>query len=107
MVPTLGQFALLRGLITQAQLDAAVAEQERGKAAGKGVRPLGEILVAQGALSTAQLAPLLQDVNAVSAAAANLKPSEDNPVLPKKAEEEKPAPPPPSAEAKPAPAKKA
>ena len=48
--------------------------------------PAEVILVAQGALDTAQLTPLLQDVNAVSAAQSNLKPSEDNPVLPKSAE---------------------
>jgi tRNA A-37 threonylcarbamoyl transferase component Bud32/tetratricopeptide (TPR) repeat protein len=113
MVPTLGQFALLRGLITQAQLDAATAEQEKAKAAGKPPRPIGEILVAQGALETSKLTVLLQDISAVSAAGENLKPSEDNPVLPPKAEEKPPepkpapAPPAPVAESKPAPSRKA
>src|ERR1043165_7452159 len=100
MVPTLGQLALLRGLITQAQLDAATVEHDRAKTAGKTPRPLGEILMAQGALDTAQITQLLQDVSAVSEAATNLRPSEDNPVLPK-AEEKPPAPAPVEAKAPP------
>ena len=98
VVPALGQLALLRGMITQAQLDAALAEQAKPRAAGQRIRPLGDILVAQGALDTAQLAPLLQDVNAVSAAGSNLKPSEDNPVLPKPAATTAPAPAPAAAD---------
>ncbi|MBI3854434.1 MAG: protein kinase, partial [Planctomycetes bacterium] len=70
MVPPLGQLALLRGLISQAQLDAAIAEQEKARNAGQRVRPLGEILVAMGLLTQTQLTPLLQDMNAVAAVSA-------------------------------------
>ncbi|HVE39598.1 MAG TPA: protein kinase [Planctomycetota bacterium] len=67
----IGQLAVLRGLITQAQLDSALAEQERARAAGQRVRPLGEMLVAQEALSTAQLNALLQDVKLISSVSAS------------------------------------
>ncbi|RPH38566.1 MAG: hypothetical protein EHM91_13710, partial [Planctomycetota bacterium] len=66
LIPPLGQLAVLRGLITQPQLDAALAEQEKARAAGHKPRPLGEILVAIGALTQTQLTPLLQDVSAVA-----------------------------------------
>jgi len=57
---------VLRGIITQPQLDAALAEQEKARAAGHKARPLGEILIATGALTQAQLTPLLQDVSTVA-----------------------------------------
>jgi hypothetical protein len=70
-VPPIGQLAVLRGLITQAQLDSALLEQQRVRAAGQKVRPLGEMLVAQDALDTAQLNTLLQDVKLISSVSAS------------------------------------
>jgi len=67
----IGQLAVLRGLITQAQLDAAIAEQQRMRTAGQKVRPLGEMLIAQEALSTAQLNTLLQDVKLIGSVSAS------------------------------------
>jgi hypothetical protein len=64
VVPPLGQLALSRGLITADQLQSALAEQERLRHAGARVRPLGEILVASGALAAEHLAPLLRDAKA-------------------------------------------
>src|SRR5437763_659341 len=72
--PPIGQLAMLRGLITQAQLDAAVAEQDRMRAAGQKPRALGEMLVAQEFLTTAQLNALLQDVKLVASVSASSEP---------------------------------
>jgi serine/threonine protein kinase len=74
IIPPLGQLALLRGAITQAQLDSALAEQERARGAGQRVRPIGEILVAHGSLTTAQLSPLLEDMKAIAGAEASATP---------------------------------
>src|SRR6185436_11043075 len=79
VVPPLGQLALSRGLITAAQLDSALAEQDRLRAAGQRVRPLGEILIAAGALSPAQLTPLLKEAQ-VEAAPAIVPPPAPAPV---------------------------
>jgi predicted Ser/Thr protein kinase len=59
MVPPLGKLALERGLVTQAQLDGALKEQDAARQAGRRARPLGEILVGRGYLTPAQLDELL------------------------------------------------
>jgi hypothetical protein len=98
-VPPIGQLAVLRGLITQAQLDAALAEQERTRAASGKARPLGEMLVAQEALSTAQLNALLQDVKLITSVSA----SSDEPAPFAKPAVAEAAPAPKSPDAEPAP----
>jgi hypothetical protein len=117
IAPPIGQLAVLRGLITQAQLDAALAEQERMRGAGQKVRPLGEMLIAQEALDTVQLNALLQDVKLVTSVAASSEepaPFAKSPQAPPAASaaEDKAVPPPAAArpiqaEEKPAPAPKA
>src|SRR5262245_54937142 len=71
VVPPIGQLAVLRRLITQPQLDAALAEQERARTSGQKVRPLGEMLIAQEFLTTAQLNALLQDVKLIGSISAS------------------------------------
>jgi protein kinase-like protein/concanavalin A-like lectin/glucanase superfamily protein/carbohydrate binding protein with CBM35 domain len=66
VIPPLGKLALDRGLITPPQLEAALAGQDQARAAGQRVRPLGEILVAAGALTAAQLTELLEAAKAAS-----------------------------------------
>ncbi|MBI2931824.1 MAG: protein kinase [Planctomycetes bacterium] len=62
----LGHLALERGLVTRAQLDEALAEQERLDGAGVHTR-LGQILVRRRALSIEQLIELLKNQSAPGA----------------------------------------
>jgi tRNA A-37 threonylcarbamoyl transferase component Bud32 len=65
LLPPLGKLALQRGFLSEAQLKEALDEQSKAREEGRPVRPLGQVLIGQGALTAAQLAELNAALNPV------------------------------------------